>query len=44
MDDETFKIFLNGSKIQSRNLDYIVTASLSGEDDFIKNGLPIIYK
>ena len=44
MSDEAFKIFLNGSKIQSRNLDYIVTASLSGEDDFIKNGLPIIYK
>lgn len=44
MSDEAFKIFLNGSKIQSRNLDYIVTTSLSGEDDFIKNGLPIIYK
>lgn len=44
MDEEAFKVFLSGSQLQSRNLDYIVTASLSGENDFIKNGLPIIYK
>lgn len=44
MNDKAFQAFLSGSKLQSRNLDYIVTSSLSGEDDFIKNGLPIIYK
>ncbi len=44
MNDKAFQVFLSGSKLQSRNLDYIVTSSLSGEDDFVKNGLPIIYK
>ena len=44
MDDKAFETFLTGSQLQARNLDYMITSSSSGEDDFIKNVLPEIYK
>lgn len=44
MDKPAFETFLTGTKLQTRNLDYMATASASGEDDFIMNVLPKIYQ